>query len=148
MPISPAARRLVLERAGGRCEYCQIIGWPLTIDHATPRSSRDRLASGADPPHDLDHPDNLVAACAPCNRSKWDRMSASGPLTGLRHPLFNPRVHAWDDHFAWADDFLRIVGLSEIGRVTVAQLRINRTVYQHQRRLLRAAARGGAPPWP
>jgi hypothetical protein len=31
--MSPALRRFVLEPAKNRCEYCQIAGWPLTVDH-------------------------------------------------------------------------------------------------------------------
>jgi hypothetical protein len=38
-------------------------------------------------------------------------------------PLFNPRVHAWNDHFALSD--VTIVGVTAIGRTTVRVLNMN-----------------------
>lgn len=38
-------------------------------------------------------------------------------------PLFNPRRHKWRRHFRWNGP--RLVGLTLIGRVTVAVLGIN-----------------------
>ena len=50
-------RAAILNRDRGICHYC---GAPAnTVDHVIPRS-----AGGTD------HPQNLVAACQPCNRSK------------------------------------------------------------------------------
>jgi hypothetical protein len=41
-------------------------------------------------------------------------------------PLFNPRVQDWFEHFRWADDGLRIVGLTAVvGRATVAALHLS-----------------------
>jgi hypothetical protein len=47
------------------------------------------------------------------------------PDTGHSVRLFHPRQDAWDEHFEM-DDELRIIGISDIGRVTVALLRMNR----------------------
>jgi hypothetical protein len=54
----------------------------------------------------------------------------------------------WDEHFAWANDYLRIDGLTPVGRATVARLKLNRPVYRRQRALLRMAMRGGGATWP
>jgi hypothetical protein len=42
----------------------------------------------------------------------------------------------------------RSSGTTPIGRATVTRLRLNRELYQEQRRLLRAAMQAGGPPWP
>ena len=139
MPVSDAIRRLVLERAGERCEYCLIRAWPLTVDHILPRRS-----GHAEP----DHPDNLAAACAPCNRAKSDATTGRDVLTDAEHRLFDPRRMRWADHFAWQADYLEVVGRTPIGRATVARLRLNREIYRRQRRVLRLAASVGGPPWP
>lgn len=52
----------VLDRAEGRCEWCNEEG-PLQIDHAVPVSRGGTNAL-----------DNLVAACATCNPSKGDSL--------------------------------------------------------------------------
>ena len=62
--VVPPTRRNVLLRDGFQCRYC---GWEgtsaqLTIDHVVPRSRGGRTSW-----------DNVVAACAPCNRKKGDR---------------------------------------------------------------------------
>jgi 5-methylcytosine-specific restriction endonuclease McrA len=56
-------RRNVLLRDGNACMYCGTeTGRELTIDHVVPRSRGGRTEW-----------DNVVAACAPCNRRKGDR---------------------------------------------------------------------------
>lgn len=62
--VVPPTRRNVLLRDGFQCCYC---GWEgssaqLTIDHVMPRSRGGRT-----------NWENVVAACAPCNRRKGDR---------------------------------------------------------------------------
>ena len=139
----------MLERAQGCCEYCQILGWPLTIDHIRPvRAAPASRAAHPDQPVALDAPENLAAACFPCNRAKWDAISGYDALTDQDAPLFHPRLDHWNVHFSWTSDYQEIVGLTPTGRATVARLRLNRDLYRQQRRRLRAAMRGGAPPWP
>lgn len=153
MAVSAAVRRLVLARADERCEYCRIDAWPLTVDHVVPgvfwhaaasepSGERAGLATGFD---DLD---NLAAACSLCHRAKSDATAALDPRTDSAQPLFNPRRHRWSNHFRWVNDCLDIVGTTPIGRATVVQLRLNREPYRRQRSRLRAAMRGGGPPWP
>ena len=62
--VVPPTRRNVLLRDGFKCRYC---GWEgtsaqLTIDHVLPRSRGGQTVW-----------ENVVAACAPCNRKKGDR---------------------------------------------------------------------------
>jgi hypothetical protein len=149
VPVRAAVRRLVLQRAGERCEYCQIRDWPLTVDHVVPMAIWRRLRrAGRSVPADPDEPANLAAACGPCNQAKGSATTARDPLTGVEVPLFDPRRHAWAEHFAWVEDATHLVGVTAVGRATVARLRLNGPVYVRQRRLLRTAMRGGGAPWP
>jgi hypothetical protein len=50
---------------------------------------------------------------------------ARDPLTMVETPLFNPRSDRWSDHFRWTADGLRIVGLTTVGRATVAGLHLD-----------------------
>ncbi len=43
------------------------------------------------------------------------------------HPLFNPRANNWHEHFAW--NGANLVGITPIGRATVAVLKINDADY-------------------
>jgi hypothetical protein len=40
--------------------------------------------------------------------------------------LFNPRQDNWREHFVWSADKLQVVGLTAIGRATIAALALNR----------------------
>jgi hypothetical protein len=52
--------------------------------------------------------------------------------------LFNPRIHQWQDHFAWREDFASIIGLTDIGRITIVTLKMNRPAVQRFRIALQA----------
>lgn len=110
-------RRLVLKRAGERCEYCGLsqIGQEATfhIDHVVPRSAGGRTTEA-----------NLALACVSCSLRKESRRSAVDPLTGRRVALFNPRRQHWPDHFRWQKT--SVVPLTATGRATVAALKMNR----------------------
>ena len=71
-----------------------------------------------------DQEDNLWLACPICNRFKGDKTTAVDPETGATVALFDPRRHQWFARFRWSGDGLRIVGLTEIGRATVAVLHL------------------------
>lgn len=143
MPLSERDREAVKRRAGYRCEYCQIVGWELQIDHILPRAGRHR-----GPAEHLDDPANLAAACAHCNRLKADFTTGRDPITDRDVRLFHPRRDVWAEHFTWSDDYARLLPLSEVGGATIARLRMNDSALKRQRRLLRYASAGGAPPWP
>lgn len=85
----------------------------LEIEHIVPR------AKGGS-----DDEDNLWLACPLCNRAKSDLTEALDELTAATVPLFNPRTQAWSEHFRWSVDGLRVVGLTPVGRATVAALHL------------------------
>src|SRR2546430_9278020 len=71
--MSPALRAQVRERAGNRCEYCQLRqeDSPLAALHIEPIVPR--IHGGAD-----DH-DNLALACIDCNLHKGPNLTESIP---------------------------------------------------------------------
>ena len=69
-------RRAVFARDGWMCQYCGA-RTSLTVDHVIPRSKGG--GSGWD---------NIVAACAPCNRRKADRL----PHQIHMHPRTKPHT--------------------------------------------------------
>ena len=127
--IPVALERLVVERARGRCEYCQcpeaFSTGSFEIEHIQPRS-----LSGAT------HADNLAFSCGGCNNFKGAKVGFPDPETQQLVPLFHPRQHVWNEHFRWSADALRVEGLSAIGRATAELLRLNRNGVVNLRRLL------------
>jgi len=111
-------RRQVAEEARHRCGYCLTIekysGKQMHIEHIIP------LAAGGSSERE-----NLWLACALCNSYKGSKTHAPDPITGRTTPLFNPRTQVWSEHFAWSLDGTRIIGKTDIGRTTVAALRLN-----------------------
>jgi hypothetical protein len=116
--FSKQIRQQVWERAAFRCEYCQssmrLTGMPLVIDHVQPQTlgGSDELS-------------NLAAACYRCNEFKGLRVSGIDPETSTTAALYNPRLQEWSDHFAWNELGICVVGLTPVGRVSVAVLRLN-----------------------
>lgn len=111
-------RRLVRADAGARCGYCHTpeayIGMPLEYDHLYPEALGGPTER-----------ENLWLACTRCNDFKGDRISGRDPETGEELPLFNPRTQHWAEHFAWSAAGTHILGLTPLGRATVASLRLN-----------------------
>jgi hypothetical protein len=131
--IPARLRRLVVLRAGDRCEYCRLVqkGQEATfhIDHILPKVAGGRTAAA-----------NLALACVSCSLRKEARRSAIEPNTNRRVALFHPRRQRWRDHFRW--EGFRIVGLTSTGRATVAALQMNRPLILAIRQ--EEAARGWA----
>lgn len=117
--IPKELRQLVAEQARNRCGYClsteAITGITMEFEHLIPRVLGGPTTEA-----------NLWLACSPCNAYKGDRISARDPETGQIVRLFNPREQIWDEHFAWVDSGVRIVGKTAIGRATASALRLNR----------------------
>lgn len=118
----------VCDQARHRCGYCltaeEIIGMPMDLEHLIPQS--------------IDGPTeeaNLWLACSRCNVYKSDRIVATDPETGEVVPLFDPRRQSWGEHFRWSEQGDEIIGLTEIGRATVAALQLNRELLVKARRL-------------
>ena len=137
MPIPASLRRLVFERDRYRCVYClttqENSGQPLQVDHIVPMSKGGSSTL-----------DNLCSCCDSCNKHKYARQKAPDPLTGELTALFHPRQQEWQEHFAWDEGRTVIVGLTSVGRATVAALRMNNeTVVRARRRWVEA---GWHPP--
>ena len=116
--LSAEAERRLRQQARGRCGYCRspqhLVFSPLEIEHIVPRGK-----GGSDDEA------NLWLSCPICNGHKSDKTSSLDPQTGEMQPLFNPRTQDWIDHFRWSADGLRIVGITPIGRATVAALQLD-----------------------
>lgn len=115
--IPARLRRLVVRRAGNRCEYCGLSqeGQEATfhIDHVTPV-----VAGGATVT------DNLALACVSCSLRKAARQTAADPQSSDEVVLFHPRRDSWQTHFQWQAEY--VVGLTATGRATIDALEMNR----------------------
>ena len=112
-------RRLVIQRAASRCEYCRLsqIGQEATfhIDHVLPvKRGGETIAK------------NLALACVSCSLHKAARYKVLDLVSGGDVDLYNPRHDNWNDHFEWHGDY--IIGLTATGRATEAALKLNRTL--------------------
>jgi hypothetical protein len=109
-------RRAVVDRAGGRCEYCRypqdaaLVGFE--VEHIVAEKHGGATTS-----------DNLALACPYCNRHKGTDLGSIDPQTGALTPFFNPRTQHWHDHFVL--DGALIIPQTPVGRVTVRILQLN-----------------------
>jgi len=114
--IDAAARELVRQRAGHRCEYCrlpqQFSELRFHVEHIIARKHE-----GAD------EQDNLALACPECNLFKGPNLSGVEPVTHKIVRLFHPRQDEWSDHFGY--DGAVIAGRTSIARTTVSVLKMN-----------------------
>jgi hypothetical protein len=115
--VNESIKSIVRERAGNRCEYCQLHqeDSPLAIlhvEHVIPRKH-----GGAD---DLE---NLSLACIDCNLHKGPNLTGIDPEAGKITVLFHPRQNQWSEHFEWQG--IHIIGKTPIGRTTVRVFEMN-----------------------
>ena len=115
--MTPALRNQVRERAGLRCEYCQLRqdDSPLAalhIEHIIPR-----VHGGTD---DLE---NLALACIDCNLHKGTNLAGIDPETKQVTELFHPRRQRWEEHFRWSG--IHLIGRTAVGRTTLRVLNMN-----------------------
>lgn len=126
--IRKKTRKTIVERAFERCEYCQ--SWmrnaihPFNIDHIIPIDK----GGGSEM-------ENLALSCGGCNSFKANKIAAKDPVTNEMAPLYHPRTDEWEEHFAWSDDYLEIIGLTPTGRATIETLKLNRPGLVNIRRL-------------
>ncbi|MEK7833254.1 MAG: HNH endonuclease [Acidobacteriota bacterium] len=80
--------------------------------------------------------DNLALACQGCNNKKYNKTQAIDPVSGEAAPLFHPRKDDRSEHFAWSPNCLELIGLTPIGRATIAALDLNRPGVINLRRSL------------
>ena len=115
--MTPALRNQVRERAGLRCEYCQLRqdDSPLAalhIEHIIPR-----VHGGTD---DFE---NLALACIDCNLHKGTNLTGIDPETKQVTELFHPRRQRWEEHFSWSG--IHLIGRTVAGRTTLRVLNMN-----------------------
>ncbi|NUM45546.1 MAG: HNH endonuclease [Anaerolineales bacterium] len=106
------------QRAQHRCEYCRapesVFNFPFEVEHIQPLSLGGK-----------DNSANQALACRSCNVYKGLHLQGVDPVTGKTVPLFHPRKDNWYTHFQFHEETGEIVGLTEIGRVTIIYLRAN-----------------------
>ena len=88
--------------------------------------------------------DNLAFSCQGCNAAKHTKISGYDPFTKQTVLLYHPRQERWQKHFAWSEDFLRVIGLTPTGRASIYVLQLNREPLMNFRMALRAI--GQHPP--
>jgi hypothetical protein len=114
--IVPSLRRLVIERASQRCEYCLLHRnygiTPHEVDHIYAQKHGGQT-----------NEENLCLSCFECNRYKGSDICSLDPLTGEVVALFHPRREQWSQHFAVKTGVIE--PLTPQGRVTVRLLRLN-----------------------
>ena len=129
--VTALQRRQVEARANARCEYCcspsLFSSSSYHIEHIIPRVKNGSTTL-----------DNLAFSCSGCNSSKHTQVEREDPLTGKIVRLFHPRQDDWLKHFMWNTDLLRLVGLTSIGRATIAALKLNRVELTNLRYALHA----------
>jgi hypothetical protein len=126
LEVNEASRRLVIERASRRCEYCLIhedsVGFPHQIDHIISRKHGGSSGIG-----------NLAYACVLCNRYKGTDI-ASVDSSGRPIRFFDPRRDVWGEHFKLNGPVIQPLTL--VGEVTIRVLRLNAAERVIERQLL------------
>lgn len=117
MSYVPATlRRLVTQRAGDQCEYCQFPQkaslFAFEMEHII-AAKHDGITES----------ENLALSCPCCNRFKGSDIGSIDPETGQLTPFFNPRLQQWSDHFRLEGG--TIIPLTPEGRVTAKILQFN-----------------------
>jgi hypothetical protein len=117
--ISEKLREKVRQSAQFRCGFCLFQEYyspsVFQIDHIIP------LSFGG-----TNDEENLWLLCEPCNRAKSNKIEGFDSATNLTVPLFNPRTQIWSEHFEWSEHYTQIIGKTPIGRITVAELNLNK----------------------
>ena len=115
--MDAADREFVRQRASQRCEDCRLpqSATPFFTFHVEHIRAKQHRGS--------DERQNLALACPDCNAFKGPNLTAIDPVTDEVASLFNPRLHEWNEHFAFLKS--STVGLTPIGRATVALLNMN-----------------------
>ena len=114
--IPRTTRKMVMERAGHRCEYCRVLEYLSSFDYHV-----DHIIG-------IQHggpnsPTNLAYVCSPCNWKKGPNISTILDLYGPLIPLYNPRLQDWFEHFEVANGVL--IPLSLVAEATIKLLELN-----------------------
>ena len=115
--IPRTLRASVAERDSGQCRYCGLSqtgqAAAFHVNHVIPKSKGG-----------LTSLENLVLQCPHCSLHKSNKVDGVDRETHSTAPLFHPLRQNWREHFAVVADGT-CVGLTAVGRVTVAELRMN-----------------------
>ncbi len=114
--IPAALRRLVWERANGRCEYCLVHDDDVLLAHQPDHIIAEQHGGPT-------AAENLALACVHCNRRKGPNIASIDPDSGQLTPLFNPRTQIWQEHFVL--DGAYILPRTAVGHVTIRLLDLN-----------------------
>jgi hypothetical protein len=68
---------------------------------------------------------NMALACRACNLHKSDHLTGIDAETQRAAHLFHPRLERWEEHFRVDTETGEVLGLTAVGRATVACLRMN-----------------------
>ncbi len=128
--ISAALRRLVIERARERCEYCRTPEQTGFTSHEIDHIIAQKHGG-------LTESDNLALSCALCNKYKGSDIASLDPETEQLTFLYHPRRDSWADHFQLHN--ARFVSSTPVGRVTIRLLQLNHPGRIVERELLIAA---------
>src|SRR6201986_2803105 len=108
----------VARRAGHRCEYCRapeaIFNIRFEVEHIRPQAEAG-----------TNEEQNLALACRSCNLYKSAHLTGFDEMPGGELRLFHPRRDNWVEHFEAVVGEGSIRGLTDVGRATVARLRMN-----------------------
>lgn len=125
--VPATLRRLVYDRAAGRCEYClipeSVALTPHQVDHII------ALKHGG-----LTEADNSALSCALSNKHKGTDLTSIDPDTGEIAPLYHPRRDRWADHFRLSGVVL--VAQTPAGRATLRLMQLNNPDRMAERELL------------
>jgi hypothetical protein len=128
LDVDEASRRLVIERAARRCEYCLVhedsAGFPHQIDHIISRKHGGSSGIG-----------NLAYACVLCNRYKGSDI-ASLDRAGKPIRFFDPRRDIWNEHFKLNGPVIQ--PMTPVGEVTARVFRLNASERVIERQLWQA----------
>ena len=133
VPVDVGIANLVRDRAGNRCEYCQLgqADEPFArfhTEHIVPKQHGGGNETW-----------NLALACNHCNFHKGTNLAGIDPETGAIVPLFNPRRDLRALHFEMRGIY--VAGRTATGRTTVRVLNMNATPRLELRTELRASGR-------
>lgn len=114
--VSAVLRRLVIERAKEKCEYCQFPQsaslFAFEMEHII-----------AEKHGGITEAENLALSCPCCNRFKGSDLGSIDPETQQLTPFFHPRQQQWREHFCLEEGI--IIAQTPEGRVTVKILQFN-----------------------
>ncbi len=106
----------VWERADSICEFCLL---PQEYSHLIFEIDHIIASCHGGPTR----ANNLALTCFYCNRYKGPNLAGIDPVSRKLSPLFHPRRNKWTRHFRYDGPVL--IGLTRIGRATIAVLHIN-----------------------